>query len=104
MAGIFVLESVATGLQATAQMISGAAILMIAVFGAFTITSVLPIQQLGLSMAIAIVIDATIIRLIVVPVSMRLFGDWNWWFPGKKVVQSTMTTKIESYVIHFKLQ
>ncbi|MGM0876993.1 MAG: MMPL family transporter [Bacillota bacterium] len=90
------MESVATGLQATAPMISGAAILMIAVFGAFTITSVLPIQQLGLGMAIAIAIDATIIRLIVVPVSMRLLGDWNWWFPGKKVGQSKITTKIES--------
>ncbi|PMC40245.1 hypothetical protein CJ195_00600 [Bacillus sp. UMB0899] len=78
-------ESVATGLQATAPMISGAAVLMIAVFGAFTITSVLPIQQLGLGMAVAIAIDATIIRLILVPVSMRLLGDLNWWFPGKKV-------------------
>jgi len=78
-------ESVATGLQATAPMISGAAVLMIAVFGAFTITSVLPIQQLGLGMAVAIAIDATIIRLILVPVSMRLLGDLNWWFPGKKI-------------------
>lgn len=82
-------ESVATGLQATAPMISGAAVLMIAVFGAFTITSVLPIQQLGLGMAVAIAIDATIIRLIVVPVSMRLLGDLNWWFPGKKVKKSS---------------
>ncbi|WP_186577997.1 MMPL family transporter [Aquibacillus kalidii] len=82
-------ESVATGLQATAPMISGAAILMIAVFGAFTITSVLPIQQLGLGMAVAIAIDATIIRLIVVPVTMRLLGDLNWWFPGKMVKKQT---------------
>ncbi len=86
-------ESVATGLQATAPMISGAAMLMIAVFGAFTITSVLPIQQLGLGMAVAIAIDATIIRLILVPVSMKLLGNLNWWFPNKKVKQQKVISK-----------
>lgn len=78
-------ESVAKGIQATAPMISGAAILMIAVFGAFTLTSVLPIQQLGLGMAVAIALDATIVRLILVPVSMKLMSSWNWWLPGREV-------------------
>jgi RND superfamily putative drug exporter len=75
--------SVATGLARTAPLISGAALLMIAVFGAFAFTGILPIQQLGFGLALAIALDATIIRLVVVPAAMRLMGRWNWWLPGR---------------------
>jgi RND superfamily putative drug exporter len=77
--------SVATGLARTAPLISGAAVLMVAVFGAFTFTSILPIQQLGLGMAVAITLDATVLRLLVIPASMRLMARWNWWMPGRRI-------------------
>jgi RND superfamily putative drug exporter len=74
--------SVARGLATTAPLISGAALLMVVVFGAFALAGILPIKQLGLGMAIAIAIDATIVRLILVPATMRLMGGLNWWRPG----------------------
>ncbi|MFC4401764.1 MMPL family transporter [Gracilibacillus xinjiangensis] len=76
-------ESVSFGLEHTAPLISGAALIMIVVFGSFAFAGVLPMQQLGFGMAVAIAIDATVVRLILVPATMKLLGDWNWWFPGK---------------------
>ncbi|MGV1008396.1 MAG: MMPL family transporter [Dermatophilaceae bacterium] len=73
--------AVARGLALTAPLISGAAVLMVAVFAAFALASVLPVQELGLGMAVAIVLDATLVRLVLVPASMRLMGRWNWWHP-----------------------
>ena len=55
---------------------------MVAVFSAFALASVLPVQELGLGMAVAIVLDATLVRLVLVPASMRLMGRWNWWLPS----------------------
>ncbi|MER5462461.1 MMPL family transporter [Streptomyces sp. NPDC002668] len=75
--------SVARGMAATAPLISGAAVLMVAVFTAFAFTGILPIQQIGIGMAVAIALDATVIRLLVVPASMRLMTRWNWWMPGR---------------------
>ncbi|MDX8045587.1 MMPL family transporter [Gracilibacillus sp. S3-1-1] len=77
-------ESVALGVAQTAPLISGAALIMITVFASFAFAGVLPMQQLGLGMAVAIAIDATIVRLLLVPATMKLLGNWNWWFPGKK--------------------
>ena len=74
--------SVARGVARTGPLISGAAVLMVAVFGAFTLTASLPLQQLGLGLAVAIALDATVIRLLVVPASMCLLGAWNWWRPS----------------------
>jgi len=79
--------SVARGLELTAPLISGAAVLMITVFSAFALASVLPVQELGLGMAFAIAIDATLVRLVLVPASMRLMGRWNWWNPWSKHAQ-----------------
>ncbi|MEV5510660.1 MMPL family transporter [Streptomyces orinoci] len=76
-------SSVARGMARTAPLISGAALLMVAVFGAFAFTGIMPIQQLGLGLAVAIALDATVIRLVVVPAAMQLMGDWNWWLPGR---------------------
>jgi RND superfamily putative drug exporter len=71
--------SVARGVARTGPLITGAAVLMVAVFGAFTLTASLPLKQLGLGLAVAIALDATVIRLLVVPASMCLLGAWNWW-------------------------
>ena len=73
--------AVTRGMVATAPLISGAAFLMVAVFTAFTFTGVLPVQQLGLGMAVAVALDATVVRLVLVPASMRLMGRYNWWLP-----------------------
>jgi putative drug exporter of the RND superfamily len=74
--------SVAEGLAKTAGMITGAALIMISVFGAFALAEVITIKSIGVGMAIAVFIDATIIRVLLVPAAMRLMGRWNWWAPG----------------------
>ncbi|MEU1408555.1 MMPL family transporter [Streptomyces sp. NPDC005728] len=79
--------SVARGLTRTAPLISGAALLMVAVFGSFGFAGIVPIQQLGFGLAAAVLLDATVVRLIVVPATMRLMGRWNWWLPGRRTPQ-----------------
>jgi uncharacterized membrane protein YdfJ with MMPL/SSD domain len=74
-------RAVAEGLAASARVITAAALIMAAVFGAFTIAGATSIKQLGVGLAVAIVLDATIVRLVLVPATMRLLGDWNWWLP-----------------------
>ncbi|WP_307405364.1 MMPL family transporter [Neobacillus ginsengisoli] len=73
-----------SGLTYTSKIITSAAAIMIVVTGAFAFTGVMPIKQLGVGIAIAIFIDATIVRMILVPALMKLLGDWNWWFFGLK--------------------
>lgn len=76
------------GLTYTSKIITSAAAIMIVVTGAFAFTGVMPIKQLGVGIAIAIFIDATIVRMVLVPALMKLLGDWNWWFFGvKKMVR-----------------
>ena len=74
-------ESVAFGLQSTAGIITGAAVIMVAVFGGFAAGDLVMFQQLGFGLAAAVLIDATIVRCILVPAAMRLLGDTNWWLP-----------------------
>jgi RND superfamily putative drug exporter len=78
-------QSVARGVAGTAPLISGAALLMVVVFGGFAFAGILPMKQLGFGMAVAIAIDATLVRLVIVPASMRLLGRWNWWMPGRGI-------------------
>ncbi len=74
--------AVAHGLQHTARVITSAAAIMVAVFAAFTFTRVMEIQALGFSLAVAIFVDATLVRIVLVPALMQLMGRWNWWFPA----------------------
>ncbi|WP_280470554.1 MMPL family transporter [Nocardia brasiliensis] len=76
-------EAVAVGIARTAPLITGAAVLMIAVFGAFGFGGFLPIEQIGIGLAIAVALDVTVIRSMIVPAAMSLMGRWNWW-PGDK--------------------
>ncbi len=73
--------AVAEGLAASARTISSAALIMVAVFGVFVATGVPSIQQIGLGTAVAIALDATLVRLILVPATMELLGEWNWYLP-----------------------
>jgi RND superfamily putative drug exporter len=75
-------ESVAVGLQSTARIITGAAMIMVAVFVGFAAGRLVMLQQVGFGLAVAVFIDATVIRSILVPASMRLLGDWNWYLPS----------------------
>lgn len=73
--------SVAWALERTARPISSAAIAIVAVFGSFALAGTLPPKEMGTGMAIAIALDATLIRLVLVPAAMRLIGSANWWLP-----------------------
>lgn len=72
------------GLSATASVITSAALIMIMVFGAFAFAGVLVMQFLGFGLAVAVLLDATIVRMVLVPAFMQLMGRWNWW-PGGRV-------------------
>jgi putative drug exporter of the RND superfamily len=71
------------GLSATASVITSAALIMIAVFGAFAFARILLMQFVGFGLAVAVLLDATIIRMVLVPSLMQIAGEWNWW-PGWK--------------------
>ena len=74
--------AVARGLEKTGGVITNAALLFIIVTGSFTFTSVITTKEIGLGMTVAVVVDALIIRTLLVPATMRLLGRWNWWLPG----------------------
>jgi RND superfamily putative drug exporter len=75
-------RAVAEGLSTSARTISSAALIMTCVFSVFVLTGVPSIKELGLGCAVAIALDATLVRLILVPATMKLLGDWNWWMPS----------------------
>jgi uncharacterized membrane protein YdfJ with MMPL/SSD domain len=75
-------RAVAEGLSTSARTISSAALIMTAVFAVFVLTGVPSIKELGLGCAVAIALDATLVRLILVPAAMKLMGRWNWWMPS----------------------
>jgi uncharacterized membrane protein YdfJ with MMPL/SSD domain len=75
-------RSVAFGLRSTAGMITGAAMIMVAVFMGFALGDTVALQQVGFGLAVAVILDATIIRCVLVPASMELLGNWNWYLPS----------------------
>ncbi|OLD51959.1 MAG: hypothetical protein AUI58_05110 [Chloroflexi bacterium 13_1_40CM_2_70_6] len=74
-------HAVAMGLERSGRLITGAAAIMVGVFSAFALADILFIKAIGLGMALAVAIDATLVRALVVPATMRLLGDLNWWAP-----------------------
>jgi RND superfamily putative drug exporter len=74
-------RAVADGLEHTAGLITSAAAIMVVVFSAFSFASVVVVQAVGFGMALAVALDATLVRTLLVPATMRLFGDLNWWAP-----------------------
>jgi RND superfamily putative drug exporter len=81
LAGKSNVESVAIGLQRSARIITAAAVLLAVVFGAFVTSGVTSIKTMGFGVALAVMLDATIVRGLLVPALMRLFGENNWWAP-----------------------
>jgi RND superfamily putative drug exporter len=77
-----VTESIASGLQNTAKLITSAALLLIVVVGGFIFSSVTLVKMIGVGLVIAIIVDAIIVRGLLVPAAMKLLGRWAWWAPG----------------------
>ena len=75
-------HSVAEGLERSGRLITGAAAIMVGVFAAFGLAEILLIKAIGLGMALAVAVDATLVRALVVPATMRLLGNLNWWAPA----------------------
>ena len=74
-------ESVAFGIRSTGRLITGAALIMVAVFWGFAAGDLVGLQQMGFGLGIAVLLDATIVRMVLVPASMKLLGKWNWYLP-----------------------
>ena len=74
-------ESVAFGIRTTGRLITGAALIMVAVFWAFSAGDIVGLQQMGFGLGTAILLDATIVRIVLVPSGMKLLGRWNWYLP-----------------------
>jgi RND superfamily putative drug exporter len=74
-------QAVAYGLQRSGRIITSAALLVVVVAASFVTADVVLIKALGFGIAVAIFLDATVVRALLVPSTMRLLGDWNWWLP-----------------------
>jgi uncharacterized membrane protein YdfJ with MMPL/SSD domain len=75
-------DSVTVGIRATAGTITSAAAIMVAVFGSFALARDLELKQFGLGLGVAVLLDATVIRVLLLPASMKLLGDRNWYLPS----------------------
>jgi RND superfamily putative drug exporter len=75
-------EAVARGIAITSGTITSAAAIMVVVFAVFVTLELTIIKQLGFGLAVAVFLDATIVRSILLPATMRLLGEWNWWLPS----------------------
>ncbi|MGH2517522.1 MAG: MMPL family transporter, partial [Ktedonobacterales bacterium] len=84
-------QAVAMGLEKTGGVITNAALLFVIVTGAFTFTRVITTKEIGLGMTVAVLVDATINRSLLVPATMRLLGRWNWWLPGRPIPQERVS-------------
>jgi RND superfamily putative drug exporter len=80
-AGLPTEEAVSRGIRRTAGTVTSAAIIMVAVFAIFGTLRLIMMKQLGVGLAVAILIDATIIRGVLLPAAMKLLGEWNWYMP-----------------------
>ena len=76
-------QAVAAGLERSGRIITSAALIVVLVAGSFAFADIVLIKALGLGMAIAVALDATVVRALLVPATMRLVGRWNWWLPDR---------------------
>ena len=76
-------DAVVFGIGSTARLITGAALIIVAVFSGFAAGDLVMFQQMGFGIAIALLIDATIVRSVLVPATMQLLGEWNWYLPRR---------------------
>ena len=74
-------EAVRHGISTTAGTVTSAAVVMVVVFSVFVTLSFLDFKEMGVGLAVAVLIDATIVRGVLLPASMKVLGDWNWYLP-----------------------
>src|SRR6476646_6163912 len=91
--------AVSHGLAKTARLITAAAAIMICVFGSFVLSDLRVLKLIGFGLAFAVFIDATVVRLVLVPATMELLGDRNWWFP--KALEWLPRINVEGHVPSF---
>ena len=77
-------QAIVAALSSTGQVITSAAAIMLVVFAAFTLGDFLFMKMLGFALAVAVLLDATIVRMVIGPALLQLAGRWNWWLPGRK--------------------
>ena len=89
-------EAVATGLERSGRIVTSAALIVVVVAASFAFADIVLIKALGLGIAIAVALDATIVRALLVPATMRLLGEWNWWLPArlKRLVGAGITAAL----------
>src|SRR4029453_10278934 len=75
-------EAVAGGMERSGRIVTSAALIVVLVAASFAFADIVLIKALGIGMAIAVALDATVIRALLVPATMRLLGRWNWWMPA----------------------
>jgi uncharacterized membrane protein YdfJ with MMPL/SSD domain len=76
-------DAVAHGIKSTAGVVTSAAVVMVAVFAIFATLGMLEMKQMGVGLAVAVLIDATLVRAVLLPATMKLLGDWNWYLPQR---------------------
>jgi RND superfamily putative drug exporter len=76
-------EAVARGLERSGRIVTSAALIVVVVAGSFAFADIVLIKAIGLGVAISVALDATVVRALLVPATMRLLGDWNWWLPTR---------------------
>jgi uncharacterized membrane protein YdfJ with MMPL/SSD domain len=74
-------DAVAHGIKATASVVTSAALVMVAVFSIFATLAMIDFKMMGVGLAVAVLLDATIVRAVLLPAAMKLLGDWNWYIP-----------------------
>jgi uncharacterized membrane protein YdfJ with MMPL/SSD domain len=82
-AGLPNTEAVATGLERTGRIVTAAAVMLAIAIGAFSTSKIVLIKELGVGIALSVLIDASIVRALLVPSLMKLLGEWNWWAPTR---------------------
>ena len=80
--GLSTADTVEHGIKTTAGVVSSAALVMVGVFSIFATLPILDMKEMGIGLAAAVLIDATIVRAVLLPASMKLLGDWNWYLPS----------------------
>jgi RND superfamily putative drug exporter len=76
-------DAIRLAITRTAGTVTSAAVIMVAVFGLFATLSLIMLQQLGFGLAVAVLLDATVVRAVLVPSAMKLLGEWNWYLPRR---------------------
>ena len=96
--GMTTADAVGHGIKSTAGVVTSAAVVMVAVFSIFALLPEVTFKQLGVGLAVAVLIDATLVRAVLLPSAMTLLGEWNWWLPGRPNVRRTRRSPVRARV------